>query len=158
MLRKRFPHFWRIYVTNSIYALHPESFCAWNSANRKVLTFCVSALVLPGIPAWLRFPPARQLSPGLNYLASQQFISTGGLNANWKTCTLATIHNEQCRNYSQRNRGKKSISRKNTVCFCCVGTLARWDKYNLKQLRYSWKGSGGGHYEPILANLVNSKI
>ena len=66
------------------------------------------ALVLIGIPACLRFPPcARQLSPGLNYLPSQQFISTGGLSANWKTCTLATIHNEWYRKYSLCNRGKK---------------------------------------------------
>ena len=39
-----FSHFWLIYVAKTIYALRPESFCAWNSANRKVLNFCV----LPG--------------------------------------------------------------------------------------------------------------
>ena len=44
MLQKRFTHFWRIYVAKTIYALRPESFCAWNSADRKVLTFCVSAV------------------------------------------------------------------------------------------------------------------
>ena len=40
---RKFTHFWRIYVAKTIYALRPESFWAWNSANRKVLTFCVSA-------------------------------------------------------------------------------------------------------------------
>ena len=37
--RKRFTHFWRIYVAKIIYALRPESFCAWDSAHRKVLNF-----------------------------------------------------------------------------------------------------------------------
>ena len=39
---KRFTHFWRFFVAKTIYALRPESFCAWNSANRKVWTFWVS--------------------------------------------------------------------------------------------------------------------
>ena len=30
------------FCREKIYALRPESFCAKNSANRKVLTFCVS--------------------------------------------------------------------------------------------------------------------
>ena len=41
-------------------------------------------------PGW-GFPPAR-LSPGLNYLASKQFVSAGGQGANWKTCTSASIY------------------------------------------------------------------
>ena len=43
--KKQFTHFWCIFVAKTIYALRPESFCAWNSANRKVLTFCVSGRV-----------------------------------------------------------------------------------------------------------------
>ena len=43
MSQKLFTHFWRIFVAKTIYAPRPESFCAWNSADRKVLTFCVSA-------------------------------------------------------------------------------------------------------------------
>ena len=31
-----------ILKVKTIYALRPENFCAWNSAERKVLTFCVS--------------------------------------------------------------------------------------------------------------------
>ena len=42
MPQKLFTHFWRFFVAKTIYALRPESFCAWNSADRKVLTFCVS--------------------------------------------------------------------------------------------------------------------
>ena len=42
MSRKRITHFWRIYVVRRIYALRPESFCAWTFADRRVLTFCVS--------------------------------------------------------------------------------------------------------------------
>ena len=61
------------------------------------------------IPGWLRFPaPARESrQPGLNYRASHQFVSTGEPAANWKTCTLATLHNEQCR---------KTLKRKCQVC------------------------------------------
>ena len=54
MSRKQFTHFWHIFVAKAIYALlahicretiyalRPESFCAWYSADRKVWTFCVS--------------------------------------------------------------------------------------------------------------------
>ena len=42
MSQKQFTHFCRINVAKTIYALCPEIFCAWNSANRKKLTFCVS--------------------------------------------------------------------------------------------------------------------
>ena len=42
--RKRFTHFWRISVAKMIYALRSESFCAWNSADRKVFHFCVSGM------------------------------------------------------------------------------------------------------------------
>ena len=34
------------FCREKIYALRPESFCAKNSANRKVSTFCVSAVGL----------------------------------------------------------------------------------------------------------------
>ena len=49
MSQKLFTHFWRIFVAKAIYALRPESFCAWNYADRKVWTFCVSGL-------WISLP------------------------------------------------------------------------------------------------------
>ena len=44
MSRKQFTYFWSIYVVKAIYALSPESFCAWKSAKRKVCTFWVLPL------------------------------------------------------------------------------------------------------------------
>ena len=59
MSQKLFTHFWRFFVAKTIYALRPESFCAWNTADRKVLTFCVS-----GTPA-SRFLAVQHISEEL---------------------------------------------------------------------------------------------
>ena len=105
---------WRLTLWRS---RHPRtcllSFSHLHSSASQFTSFA-SALALAASRAAFRagwgFPLLRESlasQAGLNYRASHQFVSTGEPAANWKTCTLATLHNEQC---------WKTLKRKCQVC------------------------------------------
>ena len=123
MSRERFTHFWRRYVAKMIYALRPESFCPWNSADRKVLTFCVSGLcVAIESPPLFLLPNFKMYLSYVQYFLSKSknvFVALGiDKSIDWRAFKLQwyLAHSENCKVFLQNFSTKCIFLIKKYIC------------------------------------------